>query len=396
MSAHGPAEHVARLAARVLVDVEALTDRLVDAILAADPPYTAGRTAHEDLRRSCRDNLVRILQSLTGAAPDGVDLHDAPRETGRRRAEQGIPLESVLHAFRLGHRSIWDALVEQAREDGSLTGLVEAASHVWEIVDAFSSEVGRSYRQTEAQITRRDARRREALLDALLSGSGRERAVAAEAAAGLDLPEQGTFVVVALAGTDGGRPAEDALAVRGIRAAWLARSDREVGLVAVPAPGVEEVVRVLEGIPGLRGGLSPAVCGLAEVDAAYRLADTALRARGTAPGVGSLDDRLPAALLVSAPDLAARLVTRALGGVLELEPTERDLLLETLSAWIDAGGSASQTAARLFCHRNTVLNRLRRVEVLTGRSPDRVDHMVEWALALRAREVLPPSGTMEA
>ena len=68
---------------------------------------------------------------------------------------------------------------------------------------------------------------------------------------------------------------------------------------------------------------------------------------------------------------------------------ERDLLLETLRTWLDTGGSAGQTAARLYCHRNTVLNRLRRLEGLTGRSLERVDHLVEWSLALLAREVLP-------
>ncbi len=38
--------------------------------------------------------------------------------------------------------------------------------------------------------------------------------------------------------------------------------------------------------------------------------------------------------------------------------------------------------------RNTVLNRLRRVESLTQRSLERVDHLVEWSLALLARAVL--------
>src|SRR4051794_29988551 len=108
-----------------------MADRLVEAILAEDPSYTVGRTTREDLRRSCHDNLERMLQALTGEPPQSYDPFDAPRATGHRRAEQGMPLESVLHAYRLGHRSIWDALVVQAREDGSVDGMIEAASHVW-------------------------------------------------------------------------------------------------------------------------------------------------------------------------------------------------------------------------------------------------------------------------
>ncbi len=131
--------------------------------------------------------------------------------------------------------------------------------------------------------------------------------------------------------------------------------------------------------------------GLAEVDVAHRLAETALRALPPdAPAVAELDTRLAGALLVTAPDLAARLVQHALGGVLVLERDESKVLLDTLRAWLDTGGSAGQTATRLYCHRNTVLNRLRRLEGLTGRSLERVDHLVEWSLALLALDVLPP------
>ena len=38
-----------------------------------------------------------------------------------------------------------------------------------------------------------------------------------------------------------------------------------------------------------------------------------------------------------------------------------------------------------------MLNRLRRVEALTGRSLERVDHLVEWSLALLALDLLEPA-----
>ena len=37
-------------------------------------------------------------------------------------------------------------------------------------------------------------------------------------------------------------------------------------------------------------------------------------------------------------------------------------------AWIDEGGSVAKASDRLCCHRNTVRNRLQRIEALTGRS----------------------------
>jgi hypothetical protein len=384
---------VAVLGKALVAHIDELTDTLVDAILREDPSYSGpGRTPREDLERSCHANLLRILQSLTGDTDPDTDPFDAPRATGRRRAEQGMPLESVLHAYRVGFRVIWEGLVAEARRSGGgIEGLVDAATEVWELVDVFSNTVADSYRSTEAEFARRDDRRRDALVDALLEGRGTERAVAADAAAALDLPEHGRYAVVVVAGEEVAPGVAGALRTRGMRCAWRTRTDREIGLVALGPQTPGDLVAVLDGVGGLRAGVSPAVEGLAEVDVAHRLAETALRAlpRGES-AVAELDSRLAGALLVTAPDLAGRLVHRALGGVLVLETDERKVLLDTLRTWLDTGGSAGQTAARLYCHRNTVLNRLRRLEGLTGRSLERVDHLVEWSLALLALDVLPP------
>jgi hypothetical protein len=213
---------VGELSAAVLRSLDDLTDRLVEAILREDPSYSGpGRTSREDLHRSCHDNLLRILQWLTGTTDPGTDPFDAPRATGQRRAEQGMPLESVLHAYRLGYRIIWEGLVRQAREQGpsSIEGLVEAATEVWILVDEFSSAVADAYRETEAEFAHRNDRRRDALVDALLEGRGRERALAADAAVALDLPEHGGYAVVVLAGTETNRAATQALRSGGLRVA---------------------------------------------------------------------------------------------------------------------------------------------------------------------------------
>lgn len=51
----------------------------------------------------------------------------------------------------------------------------------------------------------------------------------------------------------------------------------------------------------------------------------------------------------------------------DLDADERDRLLETLDAYLDSSFSVAVTAAQLYCHRNTVTNRLRRLEEVTGR-----------------------------
>lgn len=348
---------VVELSAAVLRGLDDLTDRLVEAILREDPSYSGpGRTSREDLHRSCRDNLLRILQWLTGTTDPGTDPFDAPRATGQRRAEQGMPLESVLHAYRLGYRIIWEGLVRQAREQGpsSIEGLVEAATEVWILVDEFSSAVADAYRETEADFARRNDRRRDALVDALLEGRVRERALAADAAVALDLPEHGGYAVVVLAGTETNRAATRALRSGGLRVAWRIRPDREIGLVALGPAQPADVARLLDAAGGLRAGVSPPVDGLADVDVAHRLAETALQAlpAGT-PLVAELDTRLPGALLVTAPDLSARLVRRTLGPMLDLDASARCCARPCAPGWTPAGRPArsqpSSTATATPC-----------------------------------------------
>ena len=381
---------LAALGTGLLGRLVSMTEELVDAILAESPSYTAtGQPTRAELARSCHDNLQRILEDLAGLAastPEGP--YAAPRATGHQRAQQGVPLESVLHAYRLGHRVIWDHLVREARLAGGATldVLVDAASEVWALVDTYSSEVARAYRATELEIARHDDRRRDALLDALLEGRGSDRSVAADAAAALQLPQSGRICVVVTGGTDFAQLAGDALAVRGWPSAWRTRADQEVGIVSLGRSEVAEVTGLLSRIGVTRGGVSPVVEELALVDGAARLAAIAMLAK--AQGVVELDEVLPGALLASAPELAARLVDRALAPVMELPAHEQDVLLDTLRAWIACGGSAGQTADQLYCHRNTVLNRLRRIATLTGRSLSGPADLVEWHLALLAKELV--------
>jgi len=42
------------------------------------------------------------------------------------------------------------------------------------------------------------------------------------------------------------------------------------------------------------------------------------------------------------------------------------VLLETLTALLAAGGSPTQAAPAVYCHHNTVIKRLQRIEALTG------------------------------
>lgn len=72
-----------------------------------------------------------------------------------------------------------------------------------------------------------------------------------------------------------------------------------------------------------------------------------------------------------------------------LAEQDADALLETTRAVLAHGGQRGPAAAALGIHRNTLRDRLRRVEQLTERSMDVADDRTELWLALRVQESLP-------
>ncbi|MFJ4841205.1 helix-turn-helix domain-containing protein [Streptomyces sp. NPDC088746] len=229
---------------------------------------------------------------------------------------------------------------------------------------------------------RRGDEQGRAVLDALLEGRS-EPGLAAGAASGLGLPERGRYAV-AVVRAGGGGPVCAALEAEGLRCFRRRRGDREAVVVALGDRDTAALTALLTGCPG-PGGIGPVADGLAGLGAARRLAEVALL---TCPPdtaeIVRLEERLPAALVVSQPELAARLVADVFGPLLALDPADRALLVRTLEAWLECGGSAGRAAGRLYCHRNTVLNRLRRLERLTSRSLSRPRELIEMMLALDA------------
>ncbi|MET7578566.1 PucR family transcriptional regulator [Streptomyces microflavus] len=242
--------------------------------------------------------------------------------------------------------------------------------------DAWAGAQQRARPETSAGAQQPDG----ALLGPLLAGSAQPHQVR-RAAQGLGLPERGRYAVVVL-GTAATVPDGDGDGDGdGARWCWCG----EVGVVLLGRGGLAGPVGSLGEAGAGPGGVSPVVGGLAELGLARRLAGAALLTCG--PGtheIVTLDERLPTALVASRPELSARLLAEVLGPLLVLEPAERALLVGTLEVWLECGGSVGRAAVRLRCHRNTVFNRLRRLERLTSRSLSHPRELVETVLALDA------------
>lgn len=381
------------LAERLLARAPELGVRLRDTLLAKDDVYASTElVSPEELLRSCQHNVLRTLQSLSGRVPEGADLLDAARRTARGRADVGLPLESLLHAYRLGTEVIWAALLEEARTHAPhvLDELLDSAAQVMQLIDVMSLTAANEYRDRQLEARTRDAERRQAVLDSLLDGHGGDPGVAAEAMRVLDLPKHPRLAVVVVRHetplTSPPRSPRDALAAHGFPSEWRLRADREIGLVVLGAAPPERLARRLRSVVSGTAAVSSDVVGLSEVVTALRLAELTLDSLPIDHGdVVTLDERLPEALLVASPQVADRLREVAFGELLELETEKQDVLLATLECWFRHGRSAAEVGTELHCHRNTVLHRLNRIETLSGRklSGSRDELLFRLALLVR-------------
>lgn len=107
------APEISEIAGSVRTRLPVLVDRVVQRLLAEIEFYRDREVVSlQDLRDSVASNLESMVAQLTTDRPPDLS---APRETGRRRAEQGTPLADILHAYRIGFTELWEAIVEEAR-----------------------------------------------------------------------------------------------------------------------------------------------------------------------------------------------------------------------------------------------------------------------------------------
>jgi hypothetical protein len=398
-----PTEALIAVAPLLRARLPELSAAIVDRVERSMPMYGDVRAVEAgSLERSVRRNVEYLLATVT--AEGDADLA-APIETGRVRANQGVPLAEMLRTFRIGFALFWEAVADEVIRDGrwSEHDLTRTATALWWTADEFSAAATESYRATLAELAEVRERRRAALIDALIQGGGLEPGTIWDIAAKLGLPRDGLFVVVAAEageiGTDVLPGVTARLREESVESVWRLLPRLQVGVLSLPgsagADAVDVVLAVLNALgTSARVGLSPTYTDLADTPRGYYLAKITLNSIGgpVVPGqprVQRFAATPLATLVAAAPEAAVEIAHTVLGTLLELPRDDQDVLLATLEAWITSGGSARETARLLYCHPNTVRHRLHRITEHTGRSPDHPADAVELSAALHALRLLP-------
>lgn len=379
--------------------VGAAYDRIIERI----PLYgRADPLLQKDLQRSIEDNLRAAVNAIN-QCHDSLQL-TAPHKTGRRRAQQGIPLAEILQANHFSFGILWDALVEAAKPGGDCEApeaIFEVATWLWSVADAHASALTDSYRAASAELLAEEGRRRSALVESLLAGRPSPDCSSWEMATLLGLAPDADLIVVAV---DKRNPAggdladiERKLADQGIVSGWQLTPTLQLGVVSLHSEQHEAALGVLTS-SAVRAGVSPRYRAVAETPRALQLARTALST--VRPGqteVREFNSSPLAALLACEPNEGRRLAYEVLRGVLDLPAADRSMMLDTLVAYFDNEGSAERAAEQLYCHSNTVRYRLRRVHELTGRSlkdPLCVAELVSAVFSLRMCKLFTASSSL--
>lgn len=344
------------LCARVAADLDELGPRITRSIRLAQPEYSL--VPLDDHIEHVTEQQRLLLIALGRHEVVTGSQRARAADLGRLRATQGVSVATVIGAYHVGNRELWQNLVAYADEETScLPGL---ATLLWRSIEVMTSEIVAAYETTARARQTHALSLRQRLVELLQRDE-----LAAEAhdiAVTLGLDPAGGFV-----------------------AAWVGLQDDPLSRTAELTAGLRRGTAFAVGHPAGVQVLAQG-CAAHELEAAIRAAEPDVRL-----GVGlqrqglegARDSLLDARLCLEVATDAQptrrfdedwmRATIRAQAS--RLEPIVSDLrdvveanphLVETLEVYVDTGFSIVDTARVLHLHPNSVAYRLDRWNRLTG------------------------------
>jgi hypothetical protein len=387
-----------RIARALLDDYERIASQMVEAIDRGVTAYADTGNAPQvlaDVRAHCCAHIRSFLSSLHDPTPASeLDLGFV-EEAIMRRVRQGVPLEAILHSFRIGHEVLWTAVVDQASDiPGGRAAAILIVQPSIAYIDTVSTRVAEVYLR-EQQGALADAHRiRRDLLEVLLAGE--PQAASAAASAGIELDDGPHHMLVAAL-----QPAGDQHALRALAEAISAIFAASAALVAIRHDTVTAVIRgdgatavtCAEQLvdrqrhgpgPWTQVGISLPADGLNGLAGAHEQAESALQLTSQAAPIIALG-QMPALdyLLAGADHIARSLVPAAVRALAISDKVADRALVQTLGVYLVSGLNVRQTAVALPAHPNTVHDRLRRLAQRTGYDLRDVEQLMRLDTELR-------------
>lgn len=329
---------------------------------------------------TCKRNLRLWHQWLTsGGEPEPAAL-DELRESVRARADAGVPLEDLLHAYRIAGRLGWQILRRHAGP-GEQQVLLDAAELLMLYVDMLTAVVTATYLAERERLVSEEERGARELLERIVDGTPltlEER----ELARRLEVPLRDCYVpfAAAIPDTSPRRHAALAARLRGEGRLAVSDGDRVFGL-ALASPEARDLAEGPQALLAL-GDETPRAELACAREELQLLVDHGRHVRLS--GVVTPASHALELLLARSPRIARALCHRILDPL--TRGGEGADLVHTLRTLVSCGFDRARTSRTLHVHRNTLGYRVNRIEQLAGIDFDSPRDVACVYLALAAEE----------
>jgi hypothetical protein len=389
--------------------VDALEARIADVVSETlERTYAAvgSYEQHGDakLRSDHRRHTEELYQLLVAVLREGrtpsIDDFDFTYGHAARRVQHGIALADFLEAFRIGQRTVWEALLDAAGDsfEGHRASR-RLVAPLMDFINVGSTAAAQAFLDAERLLTATGDRARRDLLDDLLIRHPPAAGPKLVAARSAGLQSTSSIVVVSAVrvGSEGEhqdlRRAATVLAGAAQVAApplAVVRHDEIVIVASVDQRGValpgeletswrrfaDHGLRLALGISTIHVGLSLAPEAYEEALAARQ------RMEEAGGGVLALVGLKPIEYVALFADATiSRLIRQEVVDFVETDRARGGALMLTLREYVAAGLEAKLAAERLHIHVNTAQYRLRRISAATGCDLRQVSDVFELLVA---------------
>jgi hypothetical protein len=326
-----------------------------------------------DTERSCDAHIQNFLRSVERSS-EGLGL-DFTATSVAQRVRQAIPLEAVLHAYRVGHHVLWTYIRDRAQDfERGPVAITELVDPMLRYIDEVSTVVAEGYlREQQHALADADRVRRD-VLEQLLTQAPEALDSASAHGIGLDTDAPHHILLARRAVQEHGD-------LRAICNEIARLFENDAPLVVIRQETATALVRgddrstldrarrladVFVGTERIRVGVSltSTVLGLGE---ACRQAERALQVAVDAEPVVALGGMASINYLVAAADDVARaLVPSEVARLASSSRPADEVLISTFELYVENGLNVQRTATALPAHPNTVHSRLKRLAERTG------------------------------
>jgi hypothetical protein len=388
MSALGISEVTRLIRARIPALATHIAARIQSAVPAYAGPTTGRR--HGLIELAVKGALTEFVEALENPATHGRGAEELLRRMGHGEATEGHTLDAMHAAVRVATEETWEELHRLAVErDLPSAVLGSFGDALFAHVNRLSAQVTLGYEGARRAFEHDEEVVRRRLTDALLGGSGMDEVATRAWAAGWRIPS--TVSVLAVRAARAGVVPD----LAGLPAGCLVHEGYGELAIISDSAVVGASIELLESRTDVRTAVSWPV-EVADAPNAYRwvtrLLDLADRGVVPAESVLRCRDHQTQLWLHAEPALRQRLVQELLKPLLAETPNSREILSETLLAWLETHDSARAIAARLQVHPQTIRYRWKRLSELFGDQLRNPEFVVPVTMVLKASVPLWASG----